>query len=135
MFDTNIKSGTLQTIDTLPKSGTKGWDLLYLGCVLQSGKINIPFNSLCQKPGFSYCTYGYVLSRKGVDKLLANELDKHLIAVDEFIPALYIPHPREDVRRLFTPCLNVFVTTPHCVTQRSKSEAGSNTEDSSVFIK
>lgn len=129
-FSKDACERTLRCIESLPQTGVNGWDILYLGCVLQQGKTNTPFNSWCNRPGFSYCTYGYVLSRTGVKKVLQQHLENNMIAVDEFIPALYVEHPREDVRKLYKPCLNAFVIKPHTVFQRTKLEAGSNTEQS-----
>lgn len=81
-------------------------------------------------PGYSHCTFGYVLSLPGVQAVLAAGLDRALIPVDEFLPALYIPHPRPDVRALFPPRLRALAFDPGVVTQRRKDDAGSDTEDS-----
>lgn len=53
--------------------------------------------------------------------------------VDEFLPALYHPHPRQDVRRRFPLRLRALAFDPPLVTQRPKTEAGSDTE-ASAFV-
>lgn len=52
-------------------------------------------------PGFSYCTHAYVISAAGARRLLDAGFERHLVPVDEFIPALYARHPRGDVRTCF----------------------------------
>lgn len=131
-FSNDAVERTRRTISTLPSSGVKAWDFMYLGRVLQRNQKDETVNKLCCKPGFSYCTYGYILSRTGVEKFLQQQFQNNLIPVDEFIPSLYTLHPREDIRKMYQPCLNAFSVSPYCVFQRSKSEAGSNTEDSEI---
>jgi collagen beta-1,O-galactosyltransferase len=50
--------------------------------------------------------------------------------VDEFLPALYMDHPREDVRRRYTKRLRAYAFEPPLVSQLPKDEAGSDTEAS-----
>ena len=40
------------------------------------------------RPGYSYCTYGYLLSPSGLRALLDSGFERALIPVDELIPAL-----------------------------------------------
>jgi collagen beta-1,O-galactosyltransferase len=131
-FTAEAVSTTKKAISSLPSVGLKAWDLLYLGRVLQRGQKDEPINGLVVKPGFSYCTYGYCLSRSGVEKFIQSHFERNLIPVDELLPALYTQHPREDVRKIYSPSINAYSVNPYCVFQRSKSEAGSNTEDSEV---
>lgn len=45
-------------------------------------------------PDYTYWTLGYILNRKGAEKLVhANPL-KNLLPVDEFLPIMYDRHPR-----------------------------------------
>lgn len=53
------------------------------------------------RPDFSYCAHAYVVSQAGAARLLECRLEAALLAVDEFLPALYSRHPRPDVRRIF----------------------------------
>lgn len=62
--------------------------------------------------------------------ILDARLDLAMVPVDEFLPALYHPHPRPDLRRRFPPRLRALAFDPPLVTQRPKAEAGSDTEDS-----
>jgi glycosyl transferase family 25 len=74
-----------------------GWDLLYLGRWALDGD-DRPVTEGIVRPGYSYCTYGYLLSAPGLRALLDCGFERALIPVDELIPALYMDHPREDIR-------------------------------------
>lgn len=52
-------------------------------------------------PGFSYCTHAYAVSARGAQRLLSAGLERNILPVDEFLPALYTHHPRADVRAIF----------------------------------
>jgi hypothetical protein len=80
------------------------------------------------RPGFSYCTYGYMLSAAGLDKVLAVGFEKALLPVDELLPALYMDHPRGDVRRRYPKQLSAYALEPPLVAQLPKDEAGSDAE-------
>ena len=93
----------LSTLDT-------AWDLLYLGRSPQApdeGRIGEFI-----KPGFSYCTHAYMLSRAGVDKLLATRFPSDLIPADELLPAMYGDHPRADVRSRYPKSLRAYSVDP-----------------------
>jgi collagen beta-1,O-galactosyltransferase len=107
------------------------FDLLYLGRQPQAEDRGVA-GSLAI-PGYSHCTYGYVLSRSGVEKILAVEPLNGLIPVDELLPALYITHPRVDVASRYSPTLRAYACDPSIVDQLPKDVAGSDTEDS-LFI-
>ena len=81
-------------------------------------------------PGYSHCTYGYLLTRRGVRTLLAAGLEQAIIPVDEFLPAMYLAHPRADIRSRFPPKLRALAFDPPLVRQLPKDIAGSDTEDS-----
>lgn len=82
------------------------------------------------QPGYSHCSYAYLLTRSALTVLLAAGLAQAIIPIDEFLPALYLPHPREDLRARFPPALDALAFHPPLATQRPKTEAGSDTEDS-----
>ncbi|MEY9934557.1 glycosyl transferase family 25 [Catenulispora sp. GP43] len=82
-------------------------------------------------PGYSHCTYGYVMSRDAAAKLLAVGLERDVIPIDEFLPAMYLDHPRADVRARYQKCINALAFSPDLVIQLPKEEAGSDTEESS----
>jgi len=104
------------------------FDLLYLGrYLLDPDQPTLPgFVS----PGYSHCTFGYLLTRPALDVLLATHLEHAIVPVDEFLPSLYIDHPRADLRARFPRQLTAFAFDPPLVRQRPKDEAGSDTEDS-----
>jgi glycosyl transferase, family 25 len=105
------------------------FDLLYLGRVALEPDRPTPWPGIAE-PGYSHCTFGYVLTRRGLREVLATQLHRSLIPVDEFLPAMYHPHPRADVRVRFPPRLRALALAPPVVTQRPKEEAGSDTEAS-----
>jgi len=105
-----------------------GWDLLYLG--RHGLEPDEPAIDGIVRPGFSYCTFGYALSRAAVAKVLATAYDQAIIPADELLPALYLDHPREDVRRRYPKILRAYAFEPPLVTQLSRDLAGTDTEDS-----
>jgi glycosyl transferase, family 25 len=88
----------------------ENWDLLFLGRSAQEpdqGRIGEFI-----KPGFSYCTHAYMLSRAGVEKLLASGFLDALIPADEILPAMYCDHPRPDVRARYPKRMRAYVVDP-----------------------
>jgi GR25 family glycosyltransferase involved in LPS biosynthesis len=79
-------------------------------------------------PGYSYCTSGYVLNRRGAKKLRSLELERCIIPIDEFLPATFCRHPRDDVAELYSGKVDLlaFATRPdlnHLVGHLSDTEA------------
>jgi len=107
------------------------FDLLYLG--RYPLKPDQPILPGFVAPGYSHCTFGYLLTRPAVDILLATHLEHAIVPVDEFLPSLYTDHPRADLRARFPRRLTAFAFNPPLVRQRPKDEAGSDTEGS-AFI-
>jgi glycosyl transferase family 25 len=105
-----------------------GWDLVYLGRWALEPDSDIPVTPGIVRPAYSYCTFGYMLSASGLAKVLNVGFERAIIPVDELLPALYMPHPREDVRRRYPPRLNAYAFDPPLVTQLAKEVAGSDTE-------
>ena len=68
-------------------------------------------------PRFRYGAYAYALSRAGAVRLLEQRLEQAVIPVDEFLPALYTTHPRQDIRAAFGRCdrLRAFAIDPSLV--------------------
>lgn len=108
------------------------WDLLYLGRWAVDDA-DEPVADGIVRPGFSYCTFGYLLSPSGLAALLSCGFERALIPVDELFPALYLDHPREDIRALYPRRLNAYALDPPLITQLPKDEAGSDTE-ASAFV-
>ncbi len=105
------------------------FDLLYLGRVHL--RPDTP-SSVARfvVPGYSHCTYGYLLTRSGLKHVLDARLGDAVVPVDEFLPALYTDHERLDVRARFPRRVNALAFEPPLVTQLPKDVAGSDTEES-----
>lgn len=82
------------------------------------------------RPGYSHCSYAYLLTRPALSVLLAAGLGQAIVPIDEFLPAAHQPHQRQDLRARFPPVLEALAFQPPLVTQRPKDDAGSDTEDS-----
>lgn len=102
------------------------FDLLYLGRVpLEPDQ---PYMPGFVQPGYSHCTYGYLLTLPGLRRLLDADLGSAIAPVDEFIPAMYVDHPRPDVQARFPRQLRALAFEQPLVTQLPKKLAGSDTE-------
>ncbi|HEX5116290.1 MAG TPA: glycosyltransferase family 25 protein [Pseudonocardiaceae bacterium] len=107
---------------------TEPFDLLYLG--REPLEQDHPVAGGFVSPGYSHCTFAYLLARPALDLLLAARLDQAIVPVDEFLPAMYTDHPRADLRARFPRQLVALAFDPPLVHQRPKAEAGSDTENS-----
>jgi collagen beta-1,O-galactosyltransferase len=105
------------------------WDLLYLGRHPQAPDAETEIDGIV-RPGYSHCSFAYVLSRGGVAKLLATGYDRAIIPVDEFLPALYLDHPRLDVRERYPKVLSAYAFEPALVTDLPRDIWGTDTEES-----
>jgi GR25 family glycosyltransferase involved in LPS biosynthesis len=105
----------------------KDWDVLYLGRVALDKSREDRLTKSIVIPKFSYCTYAYCVSPKGIKKLLQYDVQKAIIPADEFLSSTYIAHPRIDVSLKYPPSLLVYALDPVIVKQRTKEEVGSDT--------
>ena len=104
------------------------WDVVYLGrWALEPDGETVVADGLV-RPGYSFCTFGYMLSAAGLSKVLGVGFEQDLIPVDELLPALYLDHPRPDVRRRYPARLSAYAFEPPLVVQLPKDVAGSDTE-------
>lgn len=117
----DLRLAALQAVDP-------NWDLVYLGRWALEPESEEHVGDGLVRPGYSYCTYGYVLSAAGLAKMLEVDFERAIIPVDELLPALYMPHPRPDVRRRYPPRLSAYAFEPPLVRQLPKDLAGSDTE-------
>lgn len=115
--------GRLQTHDP-------GWDLAYLGREALAPARDRRVAEGLVRPAYSYLTVAYLLSAGGVNRLLEVDYEHGIIPVDELLPALYVPHPRADVRRRYPPRLSAYAFDPPLATQLPEDLAGSDTEAS-----
>lgn len=106
------------------------FDLLYLGRYPLEPECDQPAVPGFVSPAYSHCTFGYLLTRPALDVLLSAGLQHAIVPIDEFLPSLYIDHPRADLCAHFPRQVTAFALDPPLVRQRSKDEAGSDTEDS-----
>tara|TARA_Y100001951_G_C11284859_1_gene267955 strand:+ start:33 stop:794 length:762 start_codon:yes stop_codon:yes gene_type:complete len=107
------------------------WDLCYLG--RERWKEDYPTeNPNIVKPGFSFCTYGYMVSLTGLAKLADSKLKDHVIPIDEWFVATYAhkEHPRDRVKELVSTKLNTYALNEVLVEQEIKDISGSYTEQS-----
>lgn len=73
------------------------WDVLYLGRN-RFGQDGLDLTSKISLAGFSSCAHAYVISAQGAHKLAhCSRFQYALMPVDDWLPALYAVHPREDV--------------------------------------
>ncbi|WP_329243039.1 glycosyltransferase family 25 protein [Actinoallomurus sp. NBC_01490] len=129
VFAPDFLENLLRGLDLL---NPHGFDLLYLGRYpLEPDRAVLPG---FVAPGYSHCTFGYLLTRRAVRELLAAELERAIIPADEFLPAMYTPHPRPDIRTRFPPRLTALAFDPPLVRQLPKDVAGSDTENSAFVV-
>ncbi|MBF6150234.1 glycosyltransferase family 25 protein [Nocardia nova] len=105
------------------------FDLLYLGRYPLEPDRPSPLPQFVY-PGYSHCSYAYLVTRSALVSLLATGLAEAVVPIDEFLPAMYQPHARPDIQARFPPQLTALAFDPPLASQRPKLEAGSDTEDS-----
>jgi collagen beta-1,O-galactosyltransferase len=108
------------------------WHLLYLGRFRLEGDEDLVDGFV--RPGYSHCTYAYLLSRSGAKILCDSGFEQMIMPVDEFLPAMYLTHPRADLADCVKPQLRAYALTVDVVHQRPKEEAGSDTEESPFAV-
>lgn len=94
------------------------YDLLYLGRNKVDASISEEEFGDFYMPSYSYNTHAYMLSKSGIEKLVARNLQDNIIPADEFLSATFCVHPRQDIRDLFThPDVLAFATKKQYVKQ------------------
>jgi len=93
-------------LDLLPDN-TDGF---YLGRSKHPHVEEKEINSHWIKPGYSYQTHAYCLTRSGLEKILKYDYASNLIPSDEFLSAVFTKHPRGDVAEKFKPTLNFYAS-------------------------
>lgn len=127
--DVVLAPGFVETLlSRIERLGGQPFDLLYLG--RYPLEHDDPVSPGVVSPGYSHCTFGYLLTRRALSVLLSTRLHEAVIPVDEFLPSLYIDHPRADLRARFPRQLAALALDPPLVRQLPKDVAGSDTEDS-----
>jgi glycosyl transferase, family 25 len=112
------------------------WDILYLGredvrpCKYATPKLVIPT--------FAYNMHAYALSRAGIAKLLSSNIIEKVMPLDEYIPATYGEHPREDVAQFVNVKLKAYAARHDIFHQALRDGDGvrySDTESSDYVTK
>ena len=110
------------------------WDLVFLSRILIEGKdTNVGLKNWV-KPSYSYQTHCYILNKEGARKLVETNvptLKQNIIVSDEFLPATYTTHPREDIRKMFVQNMNVLALKSNPVIQ-DRYEAANNSQTSPI---
>ena len=109
-------------------SGCPGVGLVYL--LRRSLGSDRPLLPGVVAPGFSYWTCGYVLTREATLQILGADIRTSIIPVDEFLPAMYTEHPREDVRARYPQRISAAAFDPPLIGKLPKEIVGSDTTDS-----
>ena len=109
------------------------WDLLYLGRNSMTPD-PIQIRNFISVPGFSYCTHGYMVTRSGAEKLLSVGYEQDLIPVDEFLPAMFHQHIREDILERFAlpQPISAYAVTPNIVHQVDYTDSDTGCSSSSM---
>ena len=78
-----------------PESWNWKYTMMYLGrSKLEDDKRQL--TDFLVEPNYSYNAHAYLLTGEGVQRLLEQNFQKYICAVDEFLPATYTDHPRGD---------------------------------------
>ncbi|XP_050389095.1 procollagen galactosyltransferase 1-A isoform X2 [Patella vulgata] len=115
------------------------WDLLYLGRTEldPDSEVKVKGSSTLIWPSYSYGSFGYILSRRGADKLLSHKPLHRMVPVDEYLPILFNKHPKEEWNIYFNPRNLVAVSADPLLleprTFMDENNYNSDTEDSPVI--
>jgi GR25 family glycosyltransferase involved in LPS biosynthesis len=75
---------------------TNEWTMIYLGRnKIYEDKKEI--SEFLVEPDYSYTSHAYILNREGIKRLIDQNFQNNICAVDEFLPATYTKHPRADM--------------------------------------
>jgi GR25 family glycosyltransferase involved in LPS biosynthesis len=97
------------------------WDLCYLGRFVFEDEVQEKITPNLVKPGNSYNAHAYMITREGAQKLVDGNLHSNIIPVDEYIPALYMGHRREDINAIFSKSMLAISTGTDWITQTSNA--------------
>lgn len=79
------------------------WDLIYLGRkrLEDATEPAVGGTETLVKPGYSYWTLAYMLSKTGARKLIKSRPLSRMMAVDEYLCIMFDQHPRDDWKDKF----------------------------------
>lgn len=84
------------------------WDFLYMGRRRVPGFEDIPHGEYLVKANYSYNSHAYLISLRGINKILSTSPEMDLIPADEYLPGFAGVHPRKDVNERFDIGLKMF---------------------------
>jgi len=108
------------------------WDLIFLSRLLVNHPMVKDFNvglTNFVRPGYSYQTHCYVLNKSGISKLVETNLQtlkQNIIVSDEFLPATYTWHPRQDLRSMYNQNMSALALKWNPVSQLRFEAAGNS---------
>lgn len=105
-------------LETIPSD--YNWELLYLGRNKVKDDIAEVGDSFVV-PGYSYTSHAYVVTREGAHKLYYGKLQQDIIPLDEYLPAKYGQHPRQDIARIFEGNVRALATKETYIGQTSNA--------------
>lgn len=111
VFAPDFRDRLLAALTRLEAEGPV-FDLLYLGRIHYEPAEDRPVSAGFVRPGLSYGTHGYLLRRTALPILLAMDLEKAVIPIDEFLPCMYLDHPRPDLWERFPMQLRALACVP-----------------------
>jgi collagen beta-1,O-galactosyltransferase len=126
-FSTDFTAKLVPVLEELDRDAP-GWHLLYLG--REPVNTDAPFSNDLVRPGYSYGAYAYVLSKAGAGLLIGAGYERGLIPADEFLPSMYIDHPRKDVRTKYSKRIDAYALVSDIVLPPDETIWGSDTEQS-----
>lgn len=97
------------------------WDFCYFGRFVFDDGLDQKLTPNLIKPGNSYNAHAYMITREGAQKLVDGNLHTNIIPVDEYIPALYMGHRREDINQIFNQSMTAIATSTDWITQTSNA--------------
>lgn len=114
----------VRPISQLNLDGVPKWDFIYLGRNALNKEAELSITEDICMPLNSYCSHAYVLTKIGASKLLDYvNLRSNIIPVDEFLPATFLRHPRNDVNELFPEKkIKAFATKVDWIKQTSNAQ-------------
>jgi collagen beta-1,O-galactosyltransferase len=99
------------------------FDLLYLGRVHFEPAEDTPVAPGFVRPGLSYGGHGYLLTRSGLAAVVNAGLEKAVVPVDEFLPCMYMDHPRADLAAYYPRRLRALAFDPVIVADPPRGDS------------
>ncbi|XP_059622938.1 glycosyltransferase 25 family member [Phlebotomus argentipes] len=102
-FEPFFRERLVSLLDEAHRRGA--WDLIYLGRkrLHDASEHWVEDSQQLVFPSYSYWTLGYLISRRGAQKLLAARPLEKLVPVDEFLPIMFDRHPSDEWKSAFSP--------------------------------